>query len=191
MKKSAETGSEVSKKRKISEDAELIIPVRHEPTIDVIASGFPETITQEKIQRLFKKCGEFTIKMPKESKGVVVLGFKSKKDMKKALELNGGAYKGKTLLINTIDSLPTIKKEKPVPTSVFVGNLAPGTTEDQLKSFFSGAGKTKSIRLNIEKGFAHVDFNSRYAAEVAEKLVGGKLNGKRIKIEIADKKNNY
>ena len=84
--------------------------------------------------------------------------------------------------------MPIILKEKPVPTTVFVGNLASSTTEDQLKGFFSGAGKIKAIRLNLEKGFAHVEFTNRYAAQLSEKLVGGKLNGQRIKIDIADKK---
>jgi RNA-binding proteins (RRM domain) len=165
-----------------------VIPLTNPEEIDVVVSGLPETVTAERIQKLFKKCGDFDIKLPKESKGVVVLRFASKKYAEKALELNGGEYKGRTLLINTINTLPIILKEKPVPTTVFVGNLASSTTEDQLKGFFSGAGKIKAIRLNLEKGFAHVEFTNRYAAQLSEKLVGGKLNGQRIKIDIADKK---
>lgn len=190
MGKKRETSPVVHKKRKVSEEQELVIPLVPDTQIEVIASGFPESITAERVQKLFKKCGDFNIKISNESKGVVILKFESTKSAKKALELNGGLYKGKTLLINTVDSLPTIKKERPVPTSVFVGSISASTTVEQLTSFFSGAGKIKSIRLNAEKGFAHIDFNNRYAAQVAEKLVGGKLNGQRLKIEIADKKSS-
>jgi RNA recognition motif-containing protein len=186
MVKRTDKESNPKKKRKVSEDKDIIIPFTQ--TIDIIVSGLPDTIESTKLQKLFKKCGEFDIALPKEPKGVTVLKFASQKNADKALELNGGIYKGKTLLINTLDSLPAVKKDKPVPTTVFVGNLASNTTEDQLKSYFSGVGTLKSIRLNAEKGFAHIVFTNRYSAELSEKLLGGKLNGKRPKIEIADKK---
>ncbi|OMJ79897.1 hypothetical protein SteCoe_19984 [Stentor coeruleus] len=177
-----------SKKRKISEDSELVIPVTDQNTYEVIASGFPDSISAERIKKLFKSCGDFSVSIPNESKGVVFIKFPTEKAAKKALKLSGGTYKDKTLFINLTKDLPNVTKEKPKPTPVFVGNLKIGTTEEQLRSFFSGAGNIKSIRMNLEKGFAHVDFTNRYAAEVAEKLVGGKLNGQKIKIEIADKK---
>ena len=190
MKSVSVSSSKVNKKRKLSEDQELIIPLTQEPIIEVIASGFPESTTSDKVEKLFRKCGKFSIKCSNESRGVFTLVFNSEKSARKALVLNGGNYKGKPLLINTIESLPAIKQERQVPTSVFVGNVPATTTTEQLTSFFSGAGKIKGIRINAEKGFAHIDFSNRYAAQVAERLAGGKLNGQRLKIDIADKKSS-
>jgi RNA recognition motif-containing protein len=188
MGKRSNAEPELQKKRKTSE--ETFIPLPSANTIEVIASGFPESITPERLQRLFKACGDFSISIPSSSKGVAFLKFPTQKAASKALELSGGTYKDHTLLINLTSDLPSIKREKPTVTPIFVGNLKPTTTVEQLQSFFSGAGKIKSIRVNTEKGFAHVDFTSRYSAQIAEKLAGGKLNGQRVRIEIADKKSS-
>lgn len=102
MKGDSASSSKVHKKRKLSEDSELVIPLKQDPQIEVIASGFPGTITSEKVKKLFKKCGEFFIKGSNESQGVYTLSFTSEKSAKKALELNGGVYKGKTLLITKL-----------------------------------------------------------------------------------------
>lgn len=188
MGKNKDENSTKSKKRKLSSDQELVIPVPDLETIEVIASGFPATITKEQVQKLFKACGEFSVSIPNDSKGVIFLKFSSEKYAKKALKLNGGTYKGSTLLINKVSELPKVLKEKASITSVFVGNLKEGTTEAQLQSFFSGAGKIKAIRMNTEKAFAHIDFTNKYSAQLAAKLLGAKLNGQKIKIDIADKK---
>jgi RNA recognition motif-containing protein len=183
-KKSTEE-PQLRKKRKLTDDCETFIPLK--PSIQVIASGFPESITSQRIQKLFKPCGNFSVNL--SSPGVAFLLFDSESSALKALELNQGSYKGKTLFLNLTSDLPSVKREKPIATPVFVGNLKSNTTEDQLRSFFSGAGKIKSIRLNTEKGFAHIDFTSKYSADLAAKL-GGKLNGQKIRVEVADKKSN-
>lgn len=188
MGKKPKSEPELVKKRKTSEES--FIPVPSMNTVEVIASGFPESISAERLQKLFKSCGDFSITLPTGSKGVAYMKFQSEKSASKALELNGGTYKGKTLLINLTSDLPSVKREKPAVTPVFVGNLKANTTEEQLQSYFSGAGKIKSIRLNTEKGFAHIDFTSRYSAQIAERLAGGKLNGQKVRIEIADKKSS-
>lgn len=188
MGKNKDEGSTTTKRRKISSDQELMIPFNSAESIEVIVSGFPTKITKEQVQKLFKSCGEFSVSIPSPCQGIVFLKFTSEKSSKKALKLNNGSYKGNTLLINKVSDLPKVQKDKQAVTSVFVGSIKDGTTEAQLQSFFSGAGKIKSIRMNAEKAYAHIDFTNRHSAELAEKLIGAKLNGQKIKIEIADKK---
>ena len=184
MGKKSKEEPELHKKRKLTDESDVFIPLPS--SVQVILSGFPESTSEERIKKLFKSCGDFSVKLA--SSGVAFLNFSSSKYAQRALELNGGTYKGKTLYLNLTSDLPSVKREKPVVTSVFVGSLKSNTTEDQLKSFFSGAGKIKSIRLNTEKGFAHIDFTSKYSADLAGKLAGGKLNGQHIRVEVTEKK---
>ncbi|CAG9336302.1 unnamed protein product [Blepharisma stoltei] len=198
---------EAPKKRKASDSSEPAPSKKHkkeESKADiesdfqhkVIVSNLPPDFTQKSLKKIFKKCGEFAFTVPHESQGFAVVKFKDESDVKKALKLNKALYKEKELLINTPDQLPAIQKRVEKISTIFVGNLNPTTTYEQVSSFFSGCGKVKSVRMSTDpegknKGFCHVDFTNSFAANLSLNLIGKKLNGKPLKIDLsADKRNN-
>ncbi|HZS08143.1 MAG TPA: RNA-binding protein [Blastocatellia bacterium] len=77
-------------------------------------------------------------------------------------------------------------------TRLFVGNLSPETTSQEINDLFSAVGVVESCRLITDresgrsKGFAFVEMNSTEAANAAkEKLNGHDLQGKPLKVNDA------
>jgi RNA recognition motif-containing protein len=75
---------------------------------------------------------------------------------------------------------------------LYVGNLSYETTEDDLRTLFSGAGTVTSVALikdrysGQSKGFAFVEMSNQTEAEEAIKLFNGKTLGSReIKVNKA------
>ncbi|HEX5733610.1 MAG TPA: RNA-binding protein [Blastocatellia bacterium] len=84
---------------------------------------------------------------------------------------------------------------------LFVGNLSPETTSDELSTLFSEVGAVDSCNLIIDretersKGFAFIEMNSKEAADAAkEKFDGQDLHGRALKVNDAkpktDNRNN-
>lgn len=170
--------------------------IQSEFIYQVLVSNLPADFTHKSLKKIFKKCGEFDFTIPTGSNTFAIVRFKDQSSVKKALKLHQAEYKGSEILINTHDQLPSVKKRSERSATVFVGNLSNITTADQLKSFFSGCGKIKAVRISQDlegknKGFCHVEFSSLYAAQLATKLAGKKLNGKPLKLDLAaDKREN-
>lgn len=77
-------------------------------------------------------------------------------------------------------------------TKLYVGNLPYTTTEDELRSMFSGAGTVVSVTLikdrdsGRSKGFGFVEMSSQSEAEDAIKQYNGATFGERVlKVNIA------
>jgi RNA recognition motif-containing protein len=77
-------------------------------------------------------------------------------------------------------------------TKLYVGNLPYSTSEDDLRTLFSGAGNVVSVSLikdrdtGRSKGFAFVEMASQSEAENAIKLLNGSSFGERVlKVNIA------
>jgi RNA recognition motif-containing protein len=75
---------------------------------------------------------------------------------------------------------------------LYVGNLSYDTTEESLRSFFSGAGTVTSVSLikdresGRSKGFAFVEMSSQNEAEEAIKTLDGVyLDNRQIKVNKA------
>ncbi len=75
---------------------------------------------------------------------------------------------------------------------LYVGNLSYETTEEDLRTLFSGAGTVTSVALikdrysGQSKGFAFVEMSNQTEAEEAIKLFNGKTLGNReIKVNKA------
>lgn len=78
---------------------------------------------------------------------------------------------------------------------LFVGNLAPETTSEELRDLFSTSGTVTSCQViedretGRSKGFGFVEMGSAEAANAAkEKLNGHDLHGKPLKVNEAKPK---
>lgn len=81
---------------------------------------------------------------------------------------------------------------------LFVGNLSPETTSDELSTLFSEVGAVDSCNLIMDretersKGFAFIEMNSKEGADAAkEKFNGQDLHGRALKVNDAKPKNDY
>ena len=75
---------------------------------------------------------------------------------------------------------------------LFVGNLSPETTSDELNTLFSEVGAVDSCNLIMDretersKGFAFIEMNSKEGADAAkERFNGQDLHGRALKVNDA------
>ena len=78
-------------------------------------------------------------------------------------------------------------------TRLFVGNVDPAVTSEDLESHFTSIGEVASVTIPIDRetrlprGFAFVEFRSREQAEKAvESLDGSRLAGRRLRLGWAE-----
>jgi cold-inducible RNA-binding protein len=78
---------------------------------------------------------------------------------------------------------------------LWVGNLSPETTSEDIRELFSNVGQVESCQMvedretGLPKGFAFVVMNSLEAAYTAkEKFNGHELHGKALKVKGAVKR---
>lgn len=84
-----------------------------------------------------------------------------------------------------------------MPVRLFVGNLSPETTGNELHELFSRVGEVESCHLSTDertgrsKGFGFIEMNSKEAADAAEeKLNGQDLHGRPLKIKARGESRN-
>lgn len=71
---------------------------------------------------------------------------------------------------------------------IFVGNLPPDATEDEISGLFSAHGRVRSIRLVRDvfsgncRGFGFVEMEGHEARAAIGALNGWELRGQRIKV---------
>jgi cold-inducible RNA-binding protein len=77
---------------------------------------------------------------------------------------------------------------------LFVGNLAFSTTKEDLEAAFAAYGKVMEVKIPVDRdtgrvrGFAFVTFEEQQAAEKALALDGQDLNGRPIRVNVAQEK---
>ncbi len=77
---------------------------------------------------------------------------------------------------------------------LFVGNLAFSTTKEELEAAFSVYGTVVEVKIPVDRdtgrvrGFAFVTFDNQQAAEKALALDGSDLNGRSIRVNVAQEK---
>jgi RNA recognition motif-containing protein len=81
---------------------------------------------------------------------------------------------------------------------LFIGNLSPDTSSDELNTLFSEVGLVESCQLITDrdsgrsKGFGFIEMNSIEAADAAkEKFNGQDLHGRALKVNDAKPRNDY
>lgn len=79
---------------------------------------------------------------------------------------------------------------------LFVGNLSWGTDESSLEGLFAEFGTIREIKVITDRetgrsrGFAFVTFDTDAAAEAALATDGGKLDGRDIRVSVAEDRRN-
>lgn len=77
---------------------------------------------------------------------------------------------------------------------LFIGNLAFSTTKEDLESAFSVYGPIVEVKIPTDRytgrvrGFAFVTFENQQSAEKALALDGKELNGRPIRVNVAQEK---
>ncbi|KAL0227547.1 hypothetical protein RCL1_003691 [Eukaryota sp. TZLM3-RCL] len=72
--------------------------------------------------------------------------------------------------------------------SIFVGNLPPSTTEEEIKDHFSSCGTIERVTLPTvkhtgkPKGYAYIEFQSKSNAEAALMLENSQFSGRLLKV---------
>ncbi len=72
--------------------------------------------------------------------------------------------------------------------TIFIGNLPPDTTEDEVNQMFSAHGRVRSLRLVRDvfsgacRGFGFVEMEGHEARAAIGALNGWELRGQRLKV---------
>lgn len=153
-----------------------------------------------------EQCGEVDsvnlLKGDRGSKGIAFVRFVSSTSIPKAIALSGSQHMGREIFVEKTQpreqrpaggagAFGAAPARAPVPitddsTTVFVGNLSFGTTDDTLRSHFEGCGTVVSVRIAKDRetqqsrGFGHVEFTNKQGVEKALTKAGSNVDGRPI-----------
>lgn len=68
--------------------------------------------------------------------------------------------------------------------TLFVGNLSPEITDEQLREIFGAYGKIGSVRLISRRGFAYIELDADAAKSAVDALSGTQLNGRTLDVVV-------
>ncbi|KAI5689322.1 RNA recognition motif [Leishmania braziliensis] len=182
----------------------------------IFVGNLPNTIHKRDVEKIFKSCGSITAvrircqaleeldeKHQNMGRAVRVLRGEIKKDAKysstayvlfdsaesiaSALEKNGLVFHNRHIVVTTMD---VESCAYPPETSIFLGNVAYDTTEEDVWNFFQehGIRDVKRVRLVRDretgdcKGFGYVEFMHASSVHPAIETRGDKLNGRELRI---------
>ncbi|KAJ1672810.1 E3 ubiquitin-protein ligase pub1 [Spiromyces aspiralis] len=134
-----------------------------------------------------------------KSRGYGFVAFREKSDAEQAINTMNGEWLGnRAIRVNWANQkIPANRSHAHQPLSyeavlaqtsefnctVYVGNLTPYTTQEQLVPLFSQCGFVTEIRMQADRGFAFVKMNSHEAAAMAiTSLQGQSINGRTLKV---------
>ncbi|XP_053660716.1 uncharacterized protein LOC128709733 [Anopheles marshallii] len=163
----------------------------------IFVANLPKAITRTQVKALFIQYGTITHIRIRSNNGRKILfkkhlqyvlslnayvQFTCQEDMEKALEMNGQMVGD-----NRIRVCPQDKKQiGGVKSTVFVGNIKWGTTENDLYDFFSQAGPIDFIRFIATKYIAYVCFKEGVSIKKVLKLDQEMLNNRPLRIQLVD-----
>ncbi|KAF8239450.1 RNA-binding domain-containing protein [Tricholoma matsutake] len=166
------------------------------------------SVDNDRLAQEFSSCGEVvsaTVQMDRntgKSRGFGYVHFATAEAVEKALQMNGQEIDGRAVNIDRSQAQDrTQAREKraqafndetsPPSTTLFVGNLSFGVTEDTVWSFFNEWG-VKSVRLPTDretgrpKGFGYVEFEDIEGAKKAfEGAAGAEIEGRSIRLDFS------
>lgn len=177
-----------------------------DPTTTIFVGKLSWSVDDDRLAQEFAQCGEIesahvqTDRDSGKSRGFGYVRFKTAEAVEKALELQGMEIDGRA--VNIDRSTPPNKDKarenraksfndqvSPPSSTLFVGNLSFGVTEDTVWSFFNDYG-VKNIRLPTDrdtgrpKGFGYVEFEDVDSAKKAfEACNGQEIEGRSIRLD--------
>ncbi|KAG5492672.1 hypothetical protein JKF63_01251 [Porcisia hertigi] len=191
-------------------------PNEDEDARTVFVGNLPNTIHKRDVEKIFKSCGSITavrircqaleeldekhrnlgravrvlrgdIKKDAKYSSTAYVLFDSAESIALALEKNGLVFHNRHLVVTTMD---VESRAYPSETSVFLGNVAYDTTEEDVWSFFQehGIADVKRVRLVRDretgdcKGFGYVEFMRASSVNPAIETRGDQLNGRPVRI---------
>ncbi|KAL4492119.1 hypothetical protein ABPG73_003067 [Tetrahymena malaccensis] len=178
------------------------VPLNNDRFInEVIVKGLSFFADEKYIFNYFNKnCGPVSrVNLIKNdigtSKGIAFISFKTEEGCRRAVELNNSQLMDKYLTIKQI--YPKAERFSPLLIDedskiIFVGNLSYQTEEVTIRNFFELCGNIVDVRFakynGKSKGFCHVEFEDRSGVENALKKQGEFIDGRPIKINVAQKR---
>lgn len=182
----------------------------------VFVGNLPNTIDKRDVEKIFKTCGSITavrvrcqtleeldekhqnlgravrvlrgeIKKDEKYSATAYVLFDSAESIAPALDKNGLVFHNRHLVVTTMDAE---SRAYPPETSIFLGNVAYDTTEEDVWNFFQehGVPDVKRVRLVRDretgscKGFGYVEFLHASSVVPAVATRGNKLNGRDLRI---------
>lgn len=187
----------------------------------VFVGNICNTATRKEIKSIFKECGSIEavrircqvlngqeesnrivgrairvlrgdIKKDEKATAVAYVLFENSVSAVKALEKNSLLFNGRHIVVTGLNAEDGAY---PPETSIFLGNIAYNTTEEDIWSFFAlhDVHDIKRVRLirnrdtGTCKGFGYVEFRSSSSVKKAIDTRGNLLNGREIRIVHANK----
>ncbi|KAJ1986720.1 Splicing factor, partial [Dimargaris cristalligena] len=173
----------------------------------VYVCNFPASMTQDELQTLFAPAGDIKqVRIPATRPGkarcFAYIEYMTPQEAQRAVEmLNGRQLEmvNRTLSVAISDPQRRNRPERPVvpkrhdPRVLFVGNVAPAATSDELRQLFEPYGTLRDVRLPVGyqgdqfKGYCFVEFEKATAAQQAIQAVDQyQFHGLPLSVGVAD-----
>lgn len=189
------------------------IPKKQKPLKEKIklftikVKGLPYTCKKKDIKNFFNPITPFSIRIPRNIKGIAYVGYKSERKFVKALTKDKSILCGRKISVTKFDSdkkkevlndhkkykwktqEESLKNEEDTSESgrIFMRNLAYTTTEEDVQKLFEKYGPLVEVNLPIDfvtrkpKGFGIVTFlMPEHAVKAYMELDGSILNGRML-----------
>lgn len=195
-----------AKKVKLADGTAAPAESSPEQSTTIFVGRLSWSIDNDRLAQEFASCGEVesaTVQTDREtgkSRGFGYVRFTTSEAVEKALLLNGTEIDGRAVNIDRSTAPDKTKTREnrarafndevsPPSSTLFVGNLSFGVTEDTVWSFFNDYG-VKNVRLPTDretgrpKGFGYVEFEDIEGAKKAfEASNGAEIEGRNIRLD--------
>lgn len=202
-----------AKKVKLADGTAAPAEISPDQSTTIFVGRLSWSIDNDRLAQEFASCGEVesaTVQMDREtgkSRGFGYVRFTTAEAVEKALLLNGTEIDGRAVNIDRSTAPDKTKTREnrakafndetsPPSSTLFVGNLSFGVTEDTVWSFFNDYG-VKNVRLPTDretgrpKGFGYVEFEDIEGAKKAfEAGNGADIEGRNIRLDYSQPRDN-
>lgn len=164
----------------------------------VFLSNLDFSVTEDEIREIFSKFGQIDdLRLVRNykglSKGYCYVEYSSIQGAKEALKHDRMAIGNRPVFISEINKKKSFQYSNSLEKNkLFVSNLSPTTTKEDLHKVFDKIGCLKDIRVvtfrnGHSKGNAYVEYEDEISAnEAVNKLDGTLIDGRNIKVAISN-----
>ncbi|GBF93874.1 hypothetical protein Rsub_06873 [Raphidocelis subcapitata] len=170
-------------------------PVEYSVFVGDLAPDVSDFLLQESFRQFYPSATSakvITDPATGRSKGYGFVRFSSEAERDRALEMQGFNLSGRPIRVSLAtarrnagggggaplaNSVPHPADLDPTNTTLFIGGLSAGVSEDQLRMLFGQYGDTVYVKIPAGKGCGFVQFVERPAAEMAMAALNGTVLG--------------